>query len=114
MIVRIYRCAAVALASSFLLLLVGGCNKPPEPVVTQAAGQSNSHEASDVDVTTRVKTALLREHALKSFDIVVVTVKGDVRLTGQVDKQSQIASALAIARSIEGVHSLHDELTVKK
>jgi osmotically-inducible protein OsmY len=113
MIVRICRCAAVAVAASSLLL-AGGCNKPPEPVVTQASGLPNSHEASDVDVTTRVKTALLQDATLKSFDIAVVTVKGDVRLTGQVDKQSQIDRALAIARGTEGVHSLHDEITVKK
>ncbi|OYV00354.1 MAG: hypothetical protein CFE45_09485 [Burkholderiales bacterium PBB5] len=66
-----------------------------------------------MDVTTGVKTALLRDEALKAFDIVVVTTKGDVRLTGQLDNQAQIDSALAIARGVTGVHSLHDELVIK-
>jgi hyperosmotically inducible protein len=114
MIVRFRSCAAVAVASSALLLLAGGCSKPPAPAVTQPAVQLDSQETSDVDVTTGVKAALLRDSALKSFDIAVMTTKGDVRLTGQVDNQSQIDSALVIARGIKGVHSIHDELTVKK
>jgi osmotically-inducible protein OsmY len=97
-----------------MLLFAAGCSKPPEPVATQAAVQPSNQETADADVTTGVNTALLRDSTLRSLDITVVTTKGDVRLTGQVDTQSQIDNALTIARGIGGVHSVHDELTLKK
>ena len=43
----------------------------------------------------------------------VVTTKGDVRLTGVVQSQVQIDTALRIARAAEGGHTIHDELTIK-
>lgn len=52
--------------------------------------------------------------SLKGTDITVVTLKGDVRLTGVLDSQAQIDEALRIARAAEGAHTIHDELTVKK
>jgi osmotically-inducible protein OsmY len=81
-----------------------------------AASSSSTPVAAvdDADVTTKVQTALLREPTLKSFDIKVVTLKGDVRLTGMVDTQAQIDEALRLARAADGVHSIHDELSLKK
>ena len=114
MIGRLNRCAILVVASSALLLLADGCSKPQQPAVTQEVVQLNSQETSDLEVTTQVKSALLRDTDLKSFDIAVLTTKGDVRLTGQVDKQSQIDSALSIGQGIKGVHSIHNELTLKK
>lgn len=109
MINHLLRSAAV-LAAAAALLLTGGCNKAADaPTVLQSAP-----ERSDDDVTTSVKTALVSDPVLKAYDITVVTSKGDVRLTGQLDTQPQIDSALATARGIAGVHALHDELTLKK
>lgn len=105
--------AAMALAASALILLAAGCGKPPTPAGTPPVSQNENRETSDADVTTGVKTALGQDNALKSFDLAVVTSKGDVRITGQVDTQRQIDSALAIARGVKGVHSLHDEITLK-
>lgn len=68
----------------------------------------------DVIVTTRVKTALLEDVNVKSFDIAVVTLKGDVQLSGFVDNQGQVDQAVKVARGVEGVHSIHDELRIKK
>lgn len=86
------------------LLLLAGCTKPP----------AAAPEVSDIDITEHVKTALQQDDSLKSFNITVVTQKGDVRLTAVLDTQGQVDSALKIARAAEGVHAIHDELTVKK
>ena len=43
----------------------------------------------------------------------VETLKGDVRLSGVVNTQMQIDSAVKVAKSANGVHSVHDELKVK-
>ena len=65
-------------------------------------------------MTQHVKTALLQNESLKGFDIAVVTLKGDVRLTGQLENQAQIDQVIKIARASESAHTIHDELTLKK
>jgi hyperosmotically inducible protein len=89
------------------------CNKSQESAVSPP-GSTAGVEVSDSDVTTRVKTALIRDEALKGFDIAVVTTKGDVRLTGVVDNQNQLDQVIKLARGVEGAHAIHDELTIKK
>jgi osmotically-inducible protein OsmY len=91
-------------------LALGGCSQPPEPAAVAEA----EPQVRDLDVTTNVKTALLREETLRPFDIGVTTLKGDVRLSGMVDTPEQIATANRLARAAEGAHSIHDELTLKQ
>lgn len=91
-----------------------GCSKPQEATDTTKPSTSIKTEISDSDVTRKVKTALLNDEQAKSFDIAVVTLKGDVRLTGAVDNQDQLDHIVKLVRSIEGVHSIHDELTIKR
>ena len=95
-------------------MVVGGCSKTPESVTTMPAASAAVGNVSDVDVTEYVKTALNQNDSLKGFDIKVVTLKGDVRLIGMVDSQSQIDEAVKIARASDGAHTVHDELTIKK
>jgi len=82
--------AVVASAS----MLVGACGKWPS--ATPAVSKADAN-VSDIDVTEHVKTALLSNDALKGFDIQVVTLKGDVRLTGVLATQAQIDLATRIA-----------------
>jgi hyperosmotically inducible protein len=70
-------------------------------------------EVNDLAVTENVKTALLRSSLLQGTEIAVVVLKGDVRLTGALDSQSQIDEALRIARASDGAHSIHNELTLR-
>jgi osmotically-inducible protein OsmY len=91
-----------------------GCNKLKEATEPSTSSNAAKMEFSDSEVTTKVKTALLTDLKAKSFDIAVVTLKGDVRLTGTVDDQAQLDHIDKLVRSIEGVHSIHDELTIKK
>ena len=102
---------ALALAAS---ALVAGCNKPPETSNGMPATSTEVANVSDVDITQHVTTALQQNASLKGFAINVIALKGDVRLIGVVDTQAQIDEALRIARASEGVHAIHDELTVKK
>ena len=98
-------------------ICLAGCDKPVPTAATTptpAPVSSATSETADGDVTSNVKTALMRDTGFKGEDISVVTLKGDVRLTGVLDNQSQIDSAIKIARATEGVHSIHDELTIKK
>lgn len=65
-------------------------------------------------VTTRVKTALMADAGIRSSDIAVTTRNGEVQLSGFVDNQSQIDRAIEVARGIDGVSSVGNEMSVKK
>ena len=104
-------CVSVLLT---VTMLAGGCSKTQIAASALPAASAASSDVSDVDVTEHVKTALLQNNALKGTDINVVTTKGDVRLIGVLDNQSQIDEAVKTARAAQGAHSIHDELTAKK
>jgi hyperosmotically inducible protein len=65
-------------------------------------------------ITAKVKSALLSDPGVKSFDIAIVTRKGQVQLSGYVDNQTQINRAIEVARGVEGVQSIGNEMSVKK
>ena len=65
-------------------------------------------------ITSKVKAALLVDADVNSFDIAVVTRKGDVQLSGFVDNQAQINRAIDVARGVEGVQSIGNEMSIKK
>lgn len=109
-----------AIVATLATLGLGGCSKPPEPTVAGSAApaapaaSSATGNVADIDVKEHVTTALQQSEALKGFDITVVTLKGDVRLIGVLDTQTQIDEAIRIARAADGAHTIHDELTIKK
>ncbi len=100
------------------LLLLGGCNKAPQDTLYGASAASATSAASDHvtdrEVTEHVTMALKQNDRLKGYDIAVVTLKGDVRLSGALNTQTDIDEAIRIARAAEGTHTIHDELTLKK
>lgn len=68
----------------------------------------------DAVITTKVKTQLAGDDFLKSFEISVETYKGTVQLSGFVDSQNAINTAGKIAKTVEGVKSVKNNLSVKK
>jgi hyperosmotically inducible protein len=67
----------------------------------------------DSYITTKVKSLLAEDSFLKSFEISVKTLKGDVQLSGTVDSQKAVDKAGEIAKSVKGVKSVKNNLTVK-
>jgi hyperosmotically inducible protein len=65
-------------------------------------------------ITAKVKSALLSDPGVKSFDIAIVTRKGQVQLSGYVDNQTQMDRAIHVAQGVEGVQSIGNEMSVKK
>lgn len=68
----------------------------------------------DSVITAKVKSALLADPGSKSFDIAVVTRKGEVQLSGFVDSQAQIDQAVALVMKVDGVTSVGNELSIKQ
>jgi osmotically-inducible protein OsmY len=95
-------------------IAVGACSKLPEPAASTPSSSTAAGNVADIDVTHHVTIGLSQNESLKGLPITVETLKGDVRLAGVVDSQAQVDAAIKIARASEGVHSIHNELSVKK
>lgn len=96
-----------------LTVFVAGCSKPSDSTGTPPPSTTVGTEIDDSVVTTRVKSALLADPDVKSFDFKVETRKGEVQLSGFVDNQSQIDHATTITRGVVGVSSIDNKLSLK-
>ena len=67
----------------------------------------------DTVITTKVKTAVLKEPTLKSAEINVETFKGVVQLSGFVRSQTGIDKAVQVARAVAGVKSVKNDMRIK-
>jgi len=94
------------------MMLVAGCNKHQETAVTSPKTTVGT-EIDDSVVTARVKSALLADPDVKSFDFKVETRKGEVQLSGFVDNQTQIDRAITVTRGVEGVKNIENKMTLK-
>jgi osmotically-inducible protein OsmY len=65
-------------------------------------------------ITSKIKSQLAADDFLKSFEISVETYKGVVQLSGFVDSQKAVDKAGQIARGVEGVKSVKNNLRVKE
>lgn len=72
------------------------------------------NSVDDGIVTAKVKSALLADPGIRSFDIAVVTRKGEAQLSGFVDSQTQIDHATGLARAVQGVTSVANGMSIKK
>ena len=98
------RFSAVLIAA--LMLSALGCASQSEP-------QSPGAYMDDSWITTKVKTAILNEPSLKVMQINVETYKGVVQLSGFVDNAASQAKAVEIARSVQGVTSVKNDLRLR-
>ena len=105
---NITRFASIAALTGVLALggLAGGCASTPTK-------DSTGEYVDDATITTKVKSALLGDEAVKSFEIKVETFKGVVQLAGFVDTADQKAAAEKDASAVAGVKDVKDNLAVK-
>jgi hyperosmotically inducible protein len=75
--------------------------------------ESTGEYVDDSVITTKVKALLAEDDFLKSFQISVATYKGIVQLSGFVDSRKAVNKAGEIARSVQGVKSVRNDLIVK-
>ncbi|MDO8861800.1 BON domain-containing protein [Haliea sp. E1-2-M8] len=67
----------------------------------------------DTVITTKVKAAIFADDNLKSAEINVETFKGVVQLSGFVSSQADINQAVRLARDVEGVKSVNNDMKLK-
>ena len=83
-----------------------GCTSTP-------TSDSTGQYVDDTVITTKVKSALLGDDAVKSFAVSVETVKGVVQLSGFVNTSDQKSAAGKDASAVPGVKKVHNNLIVK-
>lgn len=98
------RYATPILATTFAFLI--GCAETPTNEGTKAY-------LDDSVITTKVKSAILADSSLKSLEIGVETYKGKVQLSGFVSSDTEIHKAGAVARKVEGVRDVKNDLRLK-
>lgn len=67
----------------------------------------------DTVITGKVKAALVKDPTTKASEINVETFKGAVQLSGFVSSQAAITRAVELARAVEGVQSVKNDMRIK-
>lgn len=80
--------------------------------VKDEAKQSMKAYASDAATTSELKAKLLADDIVPSRNVKVETTNGEVQLSGVVKTQAQSKRAESIAKAIDGVKSVKNDLTV--
>jgi sporulation protein YlmC with PRC-barrel domain len=76
-------------------------------------GEESQRYWSDSSITAAIKTRLARERAGSLTDVDVDTDKGVVRLSGTVPNDSARRRAAELARAVEGVRDVRNDLRVQ-
>jgi hyperosmotically inducible periplasmic protein len=101
-----------ALAGVFSVVLAG-CNKAPETAGTPPPSTTIGTELDDSVVTAKVKSALLADEIVRSFEFKVETRKGEVQLSGFAANQVQIDRAIEVTRGVPGVKNIDNKMSLK-
>ncbi len=94
------------LACMFLLIMFVGCS------AAHKRGSAGDY-IDDTVITTKVKAAIFEEPTLKTLQINVKTFQGEVQLSGFVDSPQSVAKAGEVARAVEGVVKVSNDLIVR-
>lgn len=82
--------------------------------VKDKADQSVKEYADDAMITSAVKAKFLTADGVPAMGISVETQDGVVQLTGDVDTQAQATQAENVAKGVDGVQSVKNDLTIKQ
>lgn|SRR5262245_75038 len=77
------------------------------------AGQKTGAAVDDSAITTKVKTAMIRDSEVSASKISVETSQGTVRLSGTASSAREADKAEQIARSTPGVKAVKNDIRVQ-
>ena len=97
---------ASTLVAALMLTAVVGC-------ASTQKHESTGQYVDDTVITTSVKAAILNEPSLKVAEINVETFKGEVQLSGFVRSEDNIVTAVKVARGVNGVKSVKNDMRIK-
>lgn len=100
---------AKLVASAFAAVMLSGivgCAATP-------THESTGQYVDDTLITSKVKAAILNEPSLKVNEINVETFKAVVQLSGFVRSSDNIVTAMNVARGVNGVKSVKNDMRIK-
>lgn len=97
---------ASTLIATLLLTTIVGC-------ASTDTRESTGQYVDDTVITASVKTAILKEPSLKVNEIKVETFKRVVQLSGFVRSDENMATAMTLARGVNGVESVRNDMRLK-
>lgn len=96
----------VAVAMALTLVSAAGC--------AVARGQQTAGAyVDDTAITATVKSRMLESEDVAGTSITVETLNGTVLLSGFAKSQKEKATAESIARKVDGVKAVRNEITVR-
>lgn len=102
---RLFKPCATVFGVVLLASLLGCASTPKQ--------EGTGEYLDDTVITTKVKAAVFSEPSLKSAEINVETFKGVVQLSGFVSSRADINKAVEVARSVNGVKSVKNDMRLK-
>jgi Predicted periplasmic or secreted lipoprotein len=100
------RYAFVAGFSALLLITASGC------AVTRGQESLGAY-VDDATITTQIKSRFVEDKEVDASSIRVETLNGTVMLSGFAKNANEKATAEAIARKVNGVKSVRNEIAVR-
>lgn len=94
------------IVAAVLLMSSAGC-------ASSRTQEGTGQYVDDTVITTKVKAAILGEPGLKVAEINVETFKGVVQLSGFVNSREDIDAAVRVARSVNGVKAVKNDMQLK-
>ena len=108
----------IFITAMIALLFNLACKSPEAPNPNNALTNANSKaptaraNRSDAWIATRTKLALLADAATSGYELDAAAKDGAVTLSGKVDSDGAKAAAEAVARKVEGVTTVSNQLQV--
>ncbi|HMA13544.1 MAG: BON domain-containing protein [Bacteroidota bacterium] len=81
--------------------------------VAACSGETAGEYVDDSVISNTVRAKLLDDKDLNIFQIDVTTLRGEVQISGFVESQADKDRASAVARSVDGVREVHNNLVVR-
>lgn len=91
---------------TILSVTLSGCSSSP----TQS---STGQFIDDSAITAKIKTKLLDDPQVRGTAISVETFKGTVQLSGFANSKEEISHAESLAKSVDGVRAVRNNITLK-
>ena len=95
-----------ALFLAIVLTSVVGC-------ASTSQKEGTGEYVDDSVITTKVKAAIFSEPTLKVTEVKVETFKGVVQLSGFVSSRAAESKAVEVARGVNGVKSVKNDMQIK-
>ena len=102
---KLVHATALALAATLGASQLAGCASEP-------TSRSTGRYFDDAAITAKVKTALVRDKDVPARDVNVTTYRGVVQLSGFVENENQARRAAEVARTVDGVRDVYNDVRI--